>query len=117
MGECFISIDRHYSIIRPIACIDSVITVQCLVRAELDRFNIMSSSEMMVTKDKTKPGVGQVLRKYFWEGQKLDEKQQDDLLSLPGNASLWKRILVKHRLLVGIMIPLSFFQILWWMLE
>ena len=55
------------------------------------------------------------LKKYFLEGQKLDEKQKHALETLPSEAPWTKRILVKHRRLIGILIPLCFFQLFWWM--
>jgi len=58
----------------------------------------------------------QFIRKYFLEGQKLEDKQATALKTLPEDASVWTKLLVKHRLLVGILIPLVFFQTLWWLL-
>jgi len=55
------------------------------------------------------------IKKYFLEGQKLEEKQRSALESLPSDAPLMTRIMVKHRRLIGILIPMLFFEILWWM--
>ena len=41
------------------------------------------------------------LRKYFWEGQKLTEKQTKALENLDPDASLGERLMVKHRRLVS----------------
>ena len=56
------------------------------------------------------------IQKYFLEGQKLEEKQKAALETLPSDAPVMTRILVKHRRLIGILIPMLFFEILWWML-
>jgi len=54
------------------------------------------------------------IRKYFLEGQKLEEKQKAALESLPEDAPFLTKLLVRHRRLVGILIPLLFFEGLWW---
>jgi len=59
--------------------------------------------------------VSRFFRKYFLEGQKLDEKQKQAIETLPDDAPLTTKILVKHRRLIGILIPLIFFEVLWWM--
>ena len=77
--------------------------------------------------------VSTFIKKYFLEGQKLEEKQKQALEALPSDAPFTTRILVKHRRLIGklgkwfkchllsnkhisgILIPLVFFEILWWM--
>ena len=41
------------------------------------------------------------IKKYFLEGQKLEEKQRSALESLPSDAPLMTRIMVKHRRLIG----------------
>ena len=41
------------------------------------------------------------LRKYFWEGQKLTEKQTKALENLDPDASFGERLMVKHRRLVS----------------
>ena len=41
-------------------------------------------------------------RKYFLEGQKLDEKQKEAIDTLSDDAPLTTKILVKHRRLIGI---------------
>lgn len=55
------------------------------------------------------------MKKYFLEGQKLDEKQKHALETLPSDAPWTKRMLVRHRRLIGILIPLCFFELFWWM--
>jgi len=55
------------------------------------------------------------LKKYFMEGQKLEDKQQQALETLPQDAPFMTKILVKHRRIIGILIPLCFFELLWWM--
>jgi len=59
--------------------------------------------------------VSTFIKKYFLEGQKLEEKQKQALEALPSDAPFTTKILVKHRRLIGILIPLMFFEILWWM--
>ena len=59
--------------------------------------------------------VSNFMKKYFLEGQKLDEKQKHALETLPSDAPWTKRMLVRHRLLIGILIPLCFFELFWWM--
>eukprot|EP00092_Neocalanus_flemingeri_P103797 GFUD01132852.1.p1 GENE.GFUD01132852.1~~GFUD01132852.1.p1 ORF type:complete len:401 (-),score=117.87 GFUD01132852.1:168-1370(-) len=54
------------------------------------------------------------LRKYFLEGQKLEEKQKVALETLPDDAPFLTKLLVRHRRLVGILLPLIFFETLWW---
>jgi len=54
------------------------------------------------------------IKKYFLEGQKLEEKQKTALETLPDDAPLLTKLLVRHRRLVGILIPLVFFELLWW---
>ena len=46
--------------------------------------------------------VSRFFRKYFLEGQKLDEKQKQAIETLPEDAPLTTKILVKHRRLIGI---------------
>ena len=53
--------------------------------------------------NKTKMSAGKMkvfLRKYFWEGQKLTEKQTKALENLNPDASFAERLMVKHRRLV-----------------
>ena len=45
--------------------------------------------------------VAAILKKYFFEGQKLDEKQKQALETLPRDAPVTTKILVKHRRLIG----------------
>jgi len=55
------------------------------------------------------------IKKYFCQGQQLDESQLEALKNLPEDASLGKKILVKHRRLIGILIPLFAVQVVWWL--
>jgi len=55
-------------------------------------------------------------RKYFLEGQKLNNNQVEALAKLGPDAPWHQRVLVKHRRLIGILIPFLFFQISWWLL-
>lgn len=55
------------------------------------------------------------VKKYFFEGQKLNEEQRQAIETLPSDAPFTKKLLVKHRRLIGILIPLLFFELLWWM--
>ena len=41
------------------------------------------------------------LKKYFMEGQKLEDKQQQALETLPQDAPFMTKILVKHRRIIG----------------
>ena len=41
------------------------------------------------------------IKKYFLEGQKLEEKQKEAIETLPNDAPFWKKILVKHRRIIG----------------
>ena len=41
------------------------------------------------------------LKKYFWEGQKLTEKQTKALENLDPDASFAERLMVQHRRLVS----------------
>ena len=79
-------------------------------------------------------GVERFARKYFMEGkthiliidylfnqliltsgQKLEEKQKTALKSLPDDAPFLTKLLVKHRRLVGILIPVLLVETLWWL--
>ncbi len=57
-------------------------------------------------------------RKYFLEGQKLDEDHATALEKLDEkeDASFSERLLVRHRRVIGILIPLTFFEVCWWIL-
>eukprot|EP00096_Caligus_rogercresseyi_P007826 TRINITY_DN25920_c0_g1_i1.p1 TRINITY_DN25920_c0_g1~~TRINITY_DN25920_c0_g1_i1.p1 ORF type:complete len:393 (+),score=47.24 TRINITY_DN25920_c0_g1_i1:118-1296(+) len=61
-------------------------------------------------------GPKSFIKKYFFEGQKLSSDQEDALSNLPPNASLRDVIMIKYRKVVGILIPLAFFQVVWWTL-
>nr|CDJ81113.1 Protein C15A11.7, isoform a [Haemonchus contortus] len=54
-----------------------------------------------------------LFRKYFWEGQHLDESspQQD----LPDDADFLDVILIKYRKYVAVLIPLVVMQTFWWL--
>jgi len=54
-------------------------------------------------------------KKYFLEGQKLDHKQVEAIENLPENAPFTQKLLVKHRRIVGIMIPMVTVQLFWWL--
>jgi len=54
------------------------------------------------------------IKKYFLEGQKLEAKQVTALETLPEDAPFLTKLLVRHRRIVGILIPLIFFETLWW---
>lgn len=54
-------------------------------------------------------------KKYFLEGQKLDQKQVEAIENLPENAPFTQKLLVKHRRIVGIMIPMVTVQLFWWL--
>ena len=45
----------------------------------------------------------------------MEEKQKIALASLPEDAPWLTKLLVKHRRVVGILIPLLFFETLWWL--
>ena len=45
--------------------------------------------------------VSTFIKKYFLEGQKLEEKQKQALEALPSDAPFTTKILVKHRRLIG----------------
>ena len=49
-------------------------------------------------------------------GQKLNNTQVDALAKLDPNAPWQERVIVKHRRLIGILIPLCFFELCWWAL-
>ena len=59
--------------------------------------------------------VSNFMKKYFLEGQKLDDKQKHALETLPSDAPWTQKMLVRHRRLIGILIPLCFFELFWWM--
>ncbi|XP_023344386.1 uncharacterized protein LOC111713685 isoform X2 [Eurytemora carolleeae] len=69
----------------------------------------------MTRHEMSKSKVARFFRKYFLEGQKLDETAEKALKELPEDAPWSQKLLVKHRRLVGILIPLTFVQLLWWM--
>ncbi len=49
-------------------------------------------------------------------GQKLNDDQAEAIDNLPLDAKWSQRLLIKHRKLVGILIPLIFCQAIWWSL-
>ena len=49
-------------------------------------------------------------------GQALSEEQTEALAHLDPNAPLHERLLVKHRRLLGFIIPIVFWQLIWWTL-
>ncbi|VDL80897.1 unnamed protein product [Nippostrongylus brasiliensis] len=55
-------------------------------------------------------------RKYFLEGQHLDDEAEGQLHSLPENPTWEDLIFIKYRKFVAMLIPFAFMQIIWWML-
>ena len=53
---------------------------------------------------------------FLISGQKLNNNQVEALAKLGPDAPWHQRVLVKHRRLIGILIPFLFFQISWWLL-
>lgn len=60
--------------------------------------------------------IKQFFVKYFFEGQKLNDTQATAIENLSEDAPWSEILLVKHRRIVGILIPLIFFQVCWWTL-
>lgn len=93
------------------------------VSISCDCFNTFKTQDSVLDSSRMKHPFGDVLlskvsnfmKKYFLEGQKLDEKQKHALETLPSDAPWTKRMLVRHRRLIGILIPLCFFELFWWM--
>ena len=56
------------------------------------------------------------INKYFREGQKLNSDQVQALANLDPNAPWQEKVMIKHRKLIGFLIPFSFFQLCWWCL-
>eukprot|EP00093_Oithona_nana_P003412 03412.XXX_113228_115021_1 [CDS] Oithona nana genome sequencing. len=56
------------------------------------------------------------INKYFREGQKLNSDQVQALANLDPNAPWQEKMMIKHRKLIGFLIPFSFFQLCWWCL-
>jgi len=54
--------------------------------------------------------------KSLFSGQLLNEEQQNALENLSPDASWQEKILVKHRKIIGILIPFTFYSFLWWSL-
>eukprot|EP00095_Tigriopus_kingsejongensis_P010879 maker-scaffold86_size395752-snap-gene-1.12 protein:Tk10879 transcript:maker-scaffold86_size395752-snap-gene-1.12-mRNA-1 annotation:"hypothetical protein Y032_0347g3155" len=63
-----------------------------------------------------KDNVKRFFIKYFFEGQNLSSEHSDAIENLQDDAPWTEKIMVKHRRLVGILIPLVFFQVCWWTL-
>ena len=53
---------------------------------------------------------------FLISGQKLEASQINAVENLDPNAPLHKRILVKYRKYIAILIPLSFYHLVWWCL-
>ncbi|CAB4022655.1 uncharacterized protein LOC110044725, partial [Paramuricea clavata] len=53
-------------------------------------------------------------KKYFLEGQALNNTQTEALKNLDPNAPWYTKLLVKHRRWVGVLIPFTIVQIIWW---
>ena len=47
-------------------------------------------------------------------GQALNKVQQKALLDLPDDAPWHRKLMVKHRRIVGLLIPAGFFHFCWW---
>ena len=47
-------------------------------------------------------------------GQALDKAQAERVEKLPENATWKEKLLVKHRRIVGIVVPAVFFHFCWW---
>ena len=56
------------------------------------------------------------INKYFREGQKLTSDQVEALANLDPNAPWQEKVMIKHRKLIGFLIPFCFFQLCWWCL-
>ena len=56
------------------------------------------------------------INKYFREGQKLTSNQVEALANLDPNAPWQEKVMIKHRKLIGFLIPFCFFQLCWWCL-
>uniref|UniRef100_A0A0M3I7H6 Membrane transporter protein n=1 Tax=Ascaris lumbricoides TaxID=6252 RepID=A0A0M3I7H6_ASCLU len=69
-----------------------------------------------MTSTKTRRSPAQFFRKYFWEGQKLTENHEEKLIELSKDAPFTEILLVKHRRLLGILIPFMFFHTVYWLL-
>ncbi|XP_046839160.1 uncharacterized protein LOC124433436 [Xenia sp. Carnegie-2017] len=53
-------------------------------------------------------------QKYFLEGQALSTTQEKALINLDPNAPWQDRLIVKHRRVVGILIPFAIVHFIWW---
>ncbi|KAI6181903.1 Protein of unknown function DUF81 domain containing protein [Aphelenchoides besseyi] len=71
----------------------------------------LTFSENEVYRAKKRRGIGEFFRKYFLEGQKLDDKLQKRRLDNP-NLSFHER----YRKYLAFIIPFVFFQTIWWSL-
>ncbi|XP_031560130.1 uncharacterized protein LOC116296266 isoform X2 [Actinia tenebrosa] len=55
------------------------------------------------------------LKKYFWEGQSLSMRHETALRESLNDYTPWyKVVLVKHRRVVGLLLPALFFHFFWW---
>jgi len=61
-----------------------------------------------------KDKLRQFVRKYFLAGQSLEEGQVTALATLTQDVGLVDRIMVTQRKLIGILLPVLFFEICWW---
>ena len=50
----------------------------------------------------------------YLKGQALTATQTQALETLCADAPWYKKLIVKHRRLVGVAIPFTFFQVIWW---
>lgn len=69
---------------------------------------------MASSKERRTPA--EFFKKYFWEGQKLTASQSERLADLPKDAPFTQVLLTKHRRLLGVLIPFTFFQTVYWLL-
>ena len=56
---------------------------------------------------------------YFFQthpGQKLSKSHENELQNLPPNAPWHRKLMVKNRRLIGVLIPFTFYNIVWWSL-
>ena len=57
-----------------------------------------------------------LIKKKTYAGQKLEKGQAEALENYDPNAPLHERLLIKHRRILGFIIPIIFWQTIWWIL-
>jgi hypothetical protein len=57
-----------------------------------------------------------LIKKKTYLGQKLEKGQAEALENYDPNAPLHERLLIKHRRILGFIIPIIFWQTIWWIL-